>query len=290
VRGAPPTAAGSAPARPTSFLSYRNYRYAKLALALVAVCAGVYWWDEPIGGRSGNSWVGWGLGFLAAGLMLWLLWFGVRKRSYFSASSSLQSWLSAHVYLGLSLLAIVLLHSSFQFGWNVHNLALALMTLVIASGLAGILIYARVPDLMTRNRRGQKIDSLFEQVADLDAECASVALSLPDFYARSAEIAISGTRIGGSWIRQFSGRDPNCGTARALRMIQEHRAELRNEQRSSVARIVELLGRKLALLERIRRDVRYKALMDVWLFFHIPLAFATVVAVAVHVFTVFYYW
>jgi hypothetical protein len=72
-------------------------------------------------------------------------------------------------------------------------------------------------------------------------------------------------------------------------MIQAHRAELTNEQRANVARVVELLGRKQALLERVRRDVRYKALMDVWLFFHIPLAFASVVAVAVHVVIVFYW-
>jgi hypothetical protein len=290
VRGATPAAAGVASPGPQSFLGYRRFRHAKLAVVLIAACIGVYVWDEPIGGRSGSTWVGWGLGGLASGLMLWLLWFGVRKRSYFSTSSSLQSWLSAHVYLGLSLLVIVPLHSGFEFGWNYHNLAQMLVLVVIVSGLVGIGMYARVPDLMTRNRRGQKIDTLFEQLADLDAECASVALTLPDFYARATETAINETYIGGGWLRQFSGRDPRCGTARALRMVQDHRAELGNEQRANIARIVELFGRKLALLERIRRDVRYKALMDVWLFFHIPFAVASVIAVAVHVFIVFYYW
>jgi hypothetical protein len=280
-----PAAAG-----PKSFLTYRNYRHAKQALFLIGACAFAYWWHLPIGGRSGGSWVGWGLGGVSAALMLWLIWFGVRKRSYYSKSSSLQSWLSGHVYLGLSLLAIVPLHTAFQFGWNFHNLALFLTFLVILSGAVGILMYAQVPDQMTRNRRGQKIDTLFEQVADLDAESAGVALTLPDFYARAAEVAIHQTRIGGGWLRQFSARDPGCGTTRALQMIQTHRMELTKEQRANVARIVELLGRKAALLERIRRDVRYKALMEVWLFFHIPLAFASVIAVAVHVFIVFYYW
>jgi len=160
----------------------------------------------------------------------------------------------------------------------------------VVSGVVGIVMYASVPSQMTRNRRGQKIDSLFEQVADLDSEISSVALGLPDFYAKAAEIAVNGTRIGGGWLRQFAAKDPHCGTARAIRLIQEHQANLDETQSAAVARIVELLGRKSALLQRIRLDVKYQAFMEVWLFFHIPLAVASVVAVFTHVFIVFYYW
>ena len=277
-------------AGPRSFLAYRNFRHLKIALFGLVASTAVYWWYEPIGGRNGGTWVGWGLGTLAFLLMLWLLYFGVRKRDYFSSSSSLQGWLSAHVYLGLSLLLLVPLHNGFQFGWNFHNLAFALLFFVVVSGIVGIVMYASVPSQMTRNRRGQKIDSLFEQIADLDTEISSVALGLPDFYARAAEIAINQTRIGGSWMRQFAASDPTCGTARAIKLIQEHQTSLDESQSGSVARIVELLGRKSALLQRVRLDVRYQALMEVWLFFHVPLAVAAVVAVFTHIFIVFYYW
>jgi hypothetical protein len=50
-----------------------------------------------------------------------------------------------------------------------------------------------------------------------------------------------------------------------------------------------LLRRKVALLAVVRRDVRYRALLDVWLWLHVPLAVATLAAVAVHIFVVFYY-
>ncbi len=284
-------AAANPTAGPRSFLTYRSFRHLKIMLVGLTACAAVYWWYDPIGGRNGGTWVGWGLGTLAFVLMLWLLYFGVRKRDYFSSSSSLQGWLSAHVYLGLSLLMLVPLHNGFQFGWNFHNLAFAILALVVVSGIVGVVMYARVPSAMTRNRRGQKVDSLYEQVADLDSEISSVALGLPDFYAKSAEIAINQTTIGGGWIRQFSARDPQCGTARAIRQIQEHQGEeLDDSQRGNVARVVELLGRKSALLQRIRLDVRYRALMDVWLFFHIPLAVASVVAVFTHIVIVFFYW
>ena len=62
---------------------------------------------------------------------------GVRKRRYRSGTGSLQGWTSAHVYIGTSLLVIVTLHTAFEFGWNVHTAAYALMVLVIDSGFIG---------------------------------------------------------------------------------------------------------------------------------------------------------
>ena len=37
------------------------------------------------------------------------------------------------------------LHAAFQVGWNVHTLAYVLMLLVIASGIYGVVNYARLP-------------------------------------------------------------------------------------------------------------------------------------------------
>jgi len=56
---------------------------------------------------------------------------GVRKRRCCSGTGSLQGWTSSHVYIGTSLLVIVTLHTAFEFGWNVHTAAYALMVLVI---------------------------------------------------------------------------------------------------------------------------------------------------------------
>ena len=282
-------ATGNPTAGPKSFLTYRSFRYLKLMIAVWAICAGVYWWFDPVGGRNGGTWVGWGLGTVAGLLMLWLLYFGVRKRAYFSTSADLQGWLSGHVYLGVGLIGIILFHNGFQFAWNFHNLAFLIVALVVLTGIIGVVTYSSVPGQMTRNRRGERIDFLYEQVADLNTEISSVALGLPDFYAKAAEISINQTQIGGSWMRQFSGRDPNCGTSRAIKLIQEHHADLDDEQRSNIGRLVELLGRKAALLQRIRNDVRFKAIMDVWLFFHIPLSVASVIAVITHIVIVFYY-
>src|ERR671937_308841 len=104
-----------------SFLVYRSFRYLKLSLALMLL-----------------SILGYTLGTLGALLILWLLWFGVRKRQYHSRLGQVTGWLSGHVYLGSALLVVATLHSGFQFGWNVHTLTYVLMVVVIASGFYGV--------------------------------------------------------------------------------------------------------------------------------------------------------
>jgi hypothetical protein len=50
------------------------------------------------------------------------------------------------------------------------------------------------------------------------------------------------------------------------------------------------MTRKSMLIDRIRRDLRFRALMRVWLVLHVPLSFALLAAVIAHIISVFYYW
>ena len=54
--------------------------------------------------------------------------------------------------------------------------------------------------------------------------------------------------------------------------------------------MVSLLERKAAALARIRRHLRLKALLEVWLYVHVPLTFALIAALAAHIVSVFFYW
>ena len=274
---------------PQSFLSYARFRWLKRSLALVAACLAVYAFAPQPGGRSGKTDVGYGLGILCALLMAWLLWFGVRKRRYGTGGAPLRGWLSAHVYLGTTLLLLVPLHSAFEFGWNVHTLAYAVTSAVVLSGLFGVGLYAAVPTPMTGNRPGQKLAALLQQIAEIDVQCRTLGRELPDAYARGIQVAIEETRIGGGVRSQLAGADPHCGTSRGLVMIRAVDGHLEPKQRDAVSQLVEILVRKQALLGRVRRDGRYKALLDLWLVLHVPLAIASVLLVAVHVFVVLYY-
>jgi hypothetical protein len=54
--------------------------------------------------------------------------------------------------------------------------------------------------------------------------------------------------------------------------------------------VVALHERKQALLERARRHIRYKTLLELWLYVHVPITFALLAALIVHIVSVFYFW
>ena len=274
---------------PRTFLEYRSYRYLKLALGVLFLSLVVYAIDDPPGGRSGSSWTGSGLGTIATVTIFWLMWVGIRKRNYRSIGAPLRGWVSAHVYLGTALLFLVPLHSAFEFGLNLHTLAYALMCVVVFSGFLGVAFYALVPISMTRNRNNITLDAMLARIAEIDAECRLAAEGLPDYYASAVVTSIDETYIGGTIRSQLSGQDKNCGTTRALKRLRSSGIDLEGDAKSQERKLVELIARKELLLKQIRRDVRFKGLLDLWLIVHVPFAFATCAAVIVHIFAVFWY-
>ena len=271
------------------FLVYNGFRYLKVATLLCVAAIALYAWDAPPDEPNGGTWLGYGLGGIGAGLIVWLMWFGMRKRKY-GTMGKLQGWLSAHVYLGASLIIIATLHTGFQFGWNLHTLAYVLMMVVIASGFFGIYAYARYPQLMTENRRDETTDEIYNDIGELDRECRQVASGLPDEVVSLVLASCGETRIGGSVMRQLSGTDPNCATARAFDAVREMATSAATEDGTNMRKLVILLGKKATHLRTMRREVQLKALMEIWLYFHVPLSFALLAALIGHILSVFYYW
>jgi hypothetical protein len=293
-------------------LRYRSARYVSVSLGLVAASLAAYAWHDPDGPPNGGSWLGYTLGGVSAALILWLMWLGVVKRQYghlgagvklpfklpgigmrdrewSQAGRRVQGWSSAHVYLGTSLLLLVPLHSGFQFGWNIHTLAYALMSAVIATGVFGVVLYAFLPTPMARNRGAQKFEALLQQLADVDMECKSLVSDLPDEYARAAQTSLDKTEIGGGLRAQLARTPRSRATAEALANVRGMQ-QLSGNESEQVNRLAELLSFKQSLLERVQRHVRFRALLELWLILHVPLAFATLAALVAHVVVVFYYW
>jgi hypothetical protein len=246
--------------------------------------------DNPRGGPNGGTWLGYTLGTIAAGIIVWLAWFGWRKRTYAATRARLGAWLSAHVYLGLSLIVLATLHCAFEFGYNIHTLAYMLMMLVIASGVYGIFAYARYPRLMTQNRRGTTQTQVLGQIASLDGEIRQALLGVEDAIVRVVAPATERDDIGGSVWRQLSARYPDCATTAALRDFTTLERSLPIERQQEMRNLPVLLTRKCELLQRLRRDIQYKAMMDIWLFVHVPLTFALLAALTAHIISVFFYW
>ncbi|MEA3004518.1 MAG: hypothetical protein QOH81_3306 [Sphingomonadales bacterium] len=272
------------------FLRHKGFRWLKIALFLCFAAGLAYLLIDVQPRPSGGSWYGYLLGTIATLLILWLTMLGLRKRAMTRGRWSLKGWTSAHVYLGLSLIVIATLHTGFQFGWNVHSFAYALMMLVILSGIYGIVAYSILPEALSASRgemtRPQMIDAVMK--LDRQLQLAAQPLGHEDTAIVSASIAESPFK--GGLLSRLSGRRPRCRTARALALLRPRLVGTVGPGGEALEAVVTLLERKAAALARIRRHLRLKAQLEVWLYVHVPLTFALIAALAAHIVSVFFYW
>ena len=281
-----------------SILEFKHGRYFKVALLLCVAAIGVYGWHEPPAAYLkpyGGTWLGYTLGTIGAVLILWLMLLGVRKRSYQSNLGSVQGWTSAHVYLGASLVIVASLHCAFEFGWNIHTLAYVLMMLVIASGFFGIYAYLRYPEYMTANLAGETLETMLLKVADLESKCKRIALELPDevnaLVMNASRRAAEKSALQGSFRRQLAGVDPKHPMRVARdNLLKSSTLKLSAAQTKAQEQLVGEMSRIVTLTDRVRRDLKFRALMQVWLYFHVPLSFALLAALTAHIISVFYFW
>lgn len=266
-----------------SFLAHARMRWLKIAVGISLVTILAYALIDVEPRHNGGSWLGYALGTVGALLIVWLALLGVRKRRMTEGRWSLKAWTSAHVYLGLALIVIGTLHTGFQLGWNVHTLAWGLMMLVIVSGIYGISVYAALPEKLSNNRRemtrGQMVDSL--EAIDRQLEAAAQPLAREEADVVIAALGQDVFRAG--FVARLTGRYPRCATRRALDAIPDGRDEAHDRVRA-------LLSRRKAQLDQIRRQMKLRALLEVWLFVHIPATIALIAALIAHVVSVFYYW
>lgn len=280
-------------AKHESFLRHHDYFYLKFAVAACVGALAVYIFSAPAPRHNGGTWYGYTLGTISALLIVWLTMLGLRKRAITPGRWSLKGWTSAHVYLGLALVVLATLHTGFQFGWNVHTLAYVLMMVVIISGAFGIFFYATVPARMSDNRAEKSTAQMIEEIAALDNDLRVAAQPLSEANAIVVQHAIDNTKLGGGVIERLRTTHPSCATQRALEELKAANARAPRAQgggASELGQVTSLLERKTVLLERARRHIRYRALLELWLYIHVPVTFALLAALVAHIVSVFFFW
>lgn len=307
-----------------SLLAFKRYRYFKVSSLLMALAVIAYLFDNPDPEPFGGTVLGYILGILATLIVIFLLLYGIRKRitprlprakngdhgtislsvTERKASTlfirnqnegrhggfTLQGWLSSHVYLGGSLVVLATLHTGFQFGFNVHTLSYFLMMLVILSGVYGTYVYLYLPRLITENLGEDTLDSLLLKIDDLDRLAATSSLQFQNEICELVARAHEGTRIGGNFFQQLRGRQKNCPTAQAVQKLQGLGKGFADDKLKSFHDLYTIMAHKEVIVMRARKDVMFKARLDLWLYFHAPLSIAFLVALVSHIVAIFFYW
>lgn len=265
-----------------SFLKHRGFRWLWIALLLSGGCIAGYLLIDQEPRPNGGTWYGYTLGTIGFGLILWLSLLGVRKRRINPGAWSLKAWTSAHVYLGLALAVVGTLHTGFQIGWNIHTLAYVLMLLVIITGIYGVIVYATLPSSLSANRKEMTRAQMLDALTAIDRQLESAAQPLARAEADLVIAALGQDVFYGGALARLTGSYPGCKTARALKAM--------GTGSETEARVTALLEKRREQLAQIRGALRIRAMLEIWLFVHIPLTIALIAALTAHVISVFYYW
>ena len=96
--------------------------------------------------------------------------------------------------------------------------------------------------------------------------------------------------FGAGLVARFRGAGAKDATRRALAHISTSRAYDSDSDDASQQKVRGLLGKRAAQIDQIRRQMRTKALLEIWLYIHVPLTIALLAALLAHIVSVFYYW
>ena len=180
--------------------SHRRWVVACLVVLAVAAAGYAASVSRALDGPRGGSWPGLVYGTAGFALMLYAGALGLRRRVPTWRVGRATTWMKGHLWLGLLSYALVLFHSGFHLGGPLTLLLMVLFTVVLVSGVYGLVLQQYVPRLMlTRvplETVYEQIDSVVRQLRDdADALVAATAGPLPALPATS-----KGERRGGGGV------------------------------------------------------------------------------------------
>jgi len=105
-----------------TIISYkRSFWFKFTLLSLVLLIISYVFYSISVKNPNGATFVGLLYGIIALVAILLLMYYGIRKRSYYSTFGTLRGWLSFHIYIGALTMVLVAMHAGFSFGFNVHR-------------------------------------------------------------------------------------------------------------------------------------------------------------------------
>ena len=275
-------------------LSYSQYRWAKISLSIAGLLVVSYIVSSRYTTPSGRTIAGFLYGVLGLLATLVLMYYGVRKRTYTKNQWSLQAWLSFHCYVGVLTLLIIPLHAGFTFHGNIHTLAFVLLAIVVVSGMVGAWLYLTIPRQF--GQLGVELPYVGTRTVDTELnrllqQMRGLSRDKSNAFARKCQEEMERglpTRPVG-W-RLVFGRTAAATPLATHR--QEFLASLQNipqEEHEAFQRLGDLATQKWELERRLVSQMRLQNLLEAWLYVHLPVSIAMMLAVLLHIIIVFYH-
>lgn len=283
----------------------RTHKYWLVAsLAILAAATAVYvpYAAGSPAGPSGGSTIGLGFGIIGSAFMVFAGLLAGRKKVAIWRLGRAQTWMRAHLWLGLLSLPLILFHAGFRAGGMLTTVLLVLVILVVASGVFGAALQHYLPNVMTAEL---PYETIFEQIDHVHAQLlieadelmkvASAPVNLvaagpSGDLAATADSVLSAENTIAPLLNFYSGemqsflRNPG---SRNQRLADADKAAqiFAGLRRSLPAEAHETTKNLEAICEeerQLRRQARLHHLLHGWLMLHIPLSFALLALGCIH--------
>lgn len=270
-----------------------------LVIAILAYRLGAEYYATPLADRpfaaghealKPSGLVGHGYGIAGTVMMLvGVILYSARKRvSWLGGAGGLGNWLQFHIFLCTLGPLLVLLHTTFKFG-GIVSIAFWSMAVVVASGVFGRYVFARIPKAMDGTFRG--IQEIEREAAGLAGEIRAAGAvpvgQLEALLAGPSLRAPKGT-LDSLWLALRGDVATRLHLGRSRRALK--RAKVAPEVKR---RTLGLLRRRLALEQQGRLLLPFQRLFSYWHILHLPLAIVLLIVTIVHVVVAFlfgYVW
>ncbi len=149
---------------------HRNW----IIFAVLATGLAVAWYASF--GRGAARWPGGssppGFAYGVAGGLIILFEFFLwpRKKLRTWRIGRVQTWMRAHIWLGLLAVPLLVMHSGFHFGESLSTVLMVLFLLVIASGIYGLVLQQIIPRRMLSEIPAETIYSQIDRMSELLAD------------------------------------------------------------------------------------------------------------------------
>ena len=264
----------------------------RIISAAMLIVLAVTWFQYSRSERftHGGSTMGLIYGIAALLLIGLLLFYGIRKRWYRSNLGKLENWFQAHIYLGLLTLFVVLAHSGLRFQDKVATTLFIVIALVIGSGVIGALLYKMLPRALTEVESNLSNDQISEQINQLGRAMARIASGKSEPFQRihaRLERSIA-PRLFASWRLLLRGARPGK-VGDQPREIAAMLTLVPESEQTELRQMLVHSRQQKELFIRLVAQQRYKNILDVWLYLHLPLSIAMIVLIVAHIWGVYYY-
>lgn len=239
-----------------------------------------------------------------------------------------QAWLRAHIWLGFLSIPLITYHTGFRFGGTLSTVLLVLFIVVIASGIWGLVMQNILPKRMLESVPAETIYSQIEYVSaqmSRDAEhlvrstCGTPEAQEQDGGGSGGEVVTVGAvRVAGrvqgrvfqpvattgfipgcdaldSFYREhvvdfLSRGDKSTSALRSVKQAEVMFGDLTNRLPVAAHATVSAIEQICSQRRQFAQQARMQFWLHCWLWLHLPLSFALVVIMLVHVFVAIKFW